>query len=112
METYQDDIDRQLDVYERGRILRTVPTDAWQIVKDTIHSYVEDLDTQVRNIVPGDPSVIAAQAALYAISQFENFFLQDTGAAMELAVHPPPELSRYLLSTRESLDVLKAQGAV
>jgi hypothetical protein len=112
METYQDDIDRQLDVYERGRLLRTVPTDAWQIVKDTIHSYVEDLDTQVRHLIPGEPSIVAAHAALYAMSSFEEFFLQDTEAAMELAVHPPPELSRYLLSARESLDVLKAQGAV
>lgn len=110
MEVYQDEMDRQLDIYERGRVLRTIPSDAWQIVKDTIHSYVEDLDTQVRNIPPGDPSVIPSQAALYAISQFENFFLQDTNAAMKLAVRPSPELTQYLLEVRESLDVLKAQG--
>ena len=108
---YQDEIDRQLNTYERGRILRTIPSDAWQIVKDTIHSYVEDLDQQVRTLRPGDPSVVPSQAALYAMSAFEEFFLQDTGAAMEFAVHPSPELNKYLISARESLDVLKAQGA-
>jgi len=107
---YQDDIDRQVDIYERGRILRTIPTDAWDIVKDTIHSYVEDLDAQVRHIVPGDPSVVAAQASLYALSTFAEFFLQDTEAAMELAARPSKELTDYLLSARESMDVLKAQG--
>ena len=108
---YQDDIDRQLDLYERGRLLRTIPVDAWQIIKDTIHSYTEDLDQQVRHLSPGDPSVVSAQAALYAMSSFEEFFLQDTSAVMEFAVHPSPELNQYLLSARESLDVLKAQGA-
>ena len=111
MEVFQDEMDRQLDVYERGRVLRTVPTDAWQIVKDTIHSYVEDLDRKVRHLPPGDPSVVPEQAALYAISSFEDFFLQDTSSAMEFAVHPSPELTKYLLGARESLDVLKAQGA-
>ena len=77
MEIYQDDIDGQLDVYERGRALRTIPVEAWQIIKDTIHSYTEDLDKQVRHLPPGDPSVIAAQSALYAMSAFEEFFLME-----------------------------------
>lgn len=111
MEVFHDDIDRQLDLYERGRVLRTIPSDAWQIVKDTIHSYTEDLDQQVRRTQPGHPGVIAGQAALYAMSSFEEFFLQDTEAAMEFAVRPSPELNQYLTSARESLDVLKAQGA-
>ena len=110
MEVFQDDIDRQLDLYERGRVLRTMPSDAWQIIKDTIHSYTEDLDQQVRRTQPGHPGVIAGQAALYAMNSFEEFFLQDTEAAMEFAVHPSPELNQYLLGARESLDVLKAQG--
>jgi hypothetical protein len=107
---YADEIDRQLDIYERGRLLRTIPVDAWQIIKDTIHSYTEDLDQQVRHLSPGEPSVVASHAALYAMSSFEKFFLQDTSAAMEFAVHPSPELNQYLLGARESLDVLKAQG--
>jgi hypothetical protein len=108
---YFDDIDRQLDVYERGRVLRTIPLDAWQVIKDTIHSFTEDMDTQLRHISPGDPSVVPSQAALYAMTSFEEFFLQGVEAAMEFAVHPSPELNQYLLGARESLDVLKAQGA-
>ena len=107
---YQDEIDRQLNTYERGRILRTIPSDAWQIVKDTIHSYVEDLDQQVRTLRPGDPSVVPSQAALYAMSSFENYFLEDTQAAMDFSVHPSSDLVQYLQNARESLDVLKAQG--
>lgn len=110
MEVYQDEMDRQLDLYERGRVLRTMPSEAWQIIKDTIHSYTEDLDQQVRRIAPGDSSVVPSQAALYAMNSFEEFFLQDTQAAIEFAVHPSPELSEYLVGVRESLDVLKAQG--
>jgi hypothetical protein len=107
---YQDEMDGQLDLYERGRVLKTVSVEAWQIIKDTIHSYTENLDQQVRRIPPGDPSVIAAQSALYAMSAFENFFLQDTEAAMECSSRPSPELKQYLLHARDSLDVLKAQG--
>jgi hypothetical protein len=110
IELYTDEIDCQLDMYERGRVLRTIPSDAWQIIKDTIHSYTEDLDQQVRHIPPGDASVIASQSALYAMNSFEEFFLQDTASAMDFAVHPSPELNQFLTSAHESLDVLKAQG--
>jgi hypothetical protein len=107
---YQEDIDRQLDLYERGRVLRTIPPDAWEIIKDTVHSYTDDLDQQVRGILPGDPSVVASHAALYAMSAFEDYFLKDIEAAMNFAVHPSDELKQYLSGVRESLDVLKAQG--
>jgi hypothetical protein len=108
---YQDEIDRQLDVYERGRVLKTIPVEAWQIIKDTIHSYTEDLDAQLRRIQPGDPSVIASQAALYAANELEEKFLQDTEAAMEFSTRPSAELKQYLMHARDSMDVLKQQGA-
>lgn len=108
---YQEEIDRQVDVYEKGRILRNVPTEAWEVIKATIHSYVEDLDKQVRHIQPGDPSVIASQAALYAMTQFEEFFLSDINSAMDFAVHPTEELRKYMAGYIDSIDVLKAQGA-
>ena len=103
-------IDRQMDLYERGRILKSgVSPEAWEIIFDTVHSYTEDFDQQVRSISPGDPSVLPAQAALYAMNKFETFFKQDTVAAMEFASHPPEEFRQQLYGVREASDVLKAQ---
>jgi hypothetical protein len=104
---YQDEMEQNMDVFERGRILKTVPHDAWEIIKDTIHAYVEDLDRQVRELKPGDQSVMASQAALYALHTFETFFLHDTEAAIEFSTHPSQEFKDYLYGVRESMDVLK-----
>jgi hypothetical protein len=107
---YQDEMESKIDVFERGRVLKTCPQDVWEVIKDTIHSYVEDANEQVRNIQPGDPSVTAAQASLYALSKFERFFLEDTKAAMEFSTNPSEEFLKYLYTVRDSLDVIKHQG--
>ena len=107
---YTDELEEKLDVYERGRVLRTVPNDAWEIIFATIHSYVEDADLQVRDLRPGDPGVIAAQASLYAMNKFETFFRQDTEAAMQFSEKPPKEFTEYMYQVRDRLDVLKQQG--
>ena len=39
---YQDEMESKIDVFERGRVLKTCPQDVWEVIKDTIHSYVED----------------------------------------------------------------------
>jgi hypothetical protein len=107
---YQDEMEQLATKYERGRILRTVPSDAWEIIKDTVHAYVEDLDNQVRNIQPGDPIVISSQAALYAMDKFESFFVQDLESAMEFSINPSKQFREYLFEVRDKLDVIKHQG--
>lgn len=107
---YTDDIERKLEFYERGLVLRTIPTDAWEIIKDTLHSYVEDIDQQVRKLRPGDPTLIAQHASLYVACELEEKFLQDTEVAVEFSNHPSEDVKEYLMGVRESRDVLKQQG--
>lgn len=107
---YLDEMEPKVEIFERGRILKTCPSDVWEVIKDTIHSYVEDLDQQVRNTQPADPSVIAVQAALYAMNKFEVFFLEDTESAINFASNPPEDFRKYLFGVRDQLDVIKHQG--
>jgi len=109
---YPDELEGRMDLYERGRILRTVPDQAWDIIFDTVHSYVDGLDQHHRDLLPGDPAVVATHAGLSVMSQFETFFKQDLKSAMEFAAHPDKEFSDYLLGARDRLDVLKQQEAI
>ena len=107
---YPEELEGRMDLYERGRILRTVPDQAWEIIFDTVHSYVDGLDQRHRDLLPGDPAIVASHAGLSVMSQFETFFKQDLESAMEFAAHPDKEFSSYLSRVRDSLDVLKQQG--
>lgn len=105
------DIDNDLRLYELGRTLRpVVNSPAWEIIMDTIESYVEDLDTQVRKLVPGSPEVVPSHAALYALAEFATHFKDDVERAVAFANNPSPEVTQELLGTREASDVLKAMG--
>lgn len=106
---YPDELEGKIDVYERGRILRTVPDQAWDIIFDTVHSYVDGIDRDHRALPPGDPAVVASHAGLSVMSQFETFFKQDLENAMEFALHPDKEFTQYLSGFRDKLDVLKQQ---
>ena len=108
---YPDELEGKIDVYERGRILRTVPDQAWDIIFDTVHSYVDGIDQAHRSLAPGDPSVVASHAGLSVMSQFETVFKQDLENAMEFALHPDKEFTQYLSGFRDKLDVLKQQEA-
>lgn len=108
--TYED-IETELRLYEFGRTLRPVViSPAWEILVDTIKSYVEDADLQVRKLVPGDPSVVASQAALYALDQFFTKFQEDVKRAVDFAAHPSQEITNFLLGVRDDSDVLKQQN--
>jgi hypothetical protein len=108
---YPDELESKIDVYERGRVLRTVPDQAWDIIFDTVHSYVDSIDQQHRNLPPGDSSVVASHAGLSVMSQFEQFFKEDLENAMDFAAHPDEEFTKYLSGFRDRLDVLKQQEA-
>ena len=105
----QEILDRQLDCYERGRVLKSgVTPQAWEVIYDTIHNYVEDVDQQTRNLRPGSPEIVAVHAALYALDQFEHFFKQDLEEAMEFSLRPPEEFKEHLSGVRKDSDVLAA----
>lgn len=103
------DIANELQLYELGRKLRIVyNSPAWEIITDTIQSYVDNLDYQVRNLLPGSPEVAASHAALYALDQFAKNFQEDVKRAVEFSNNPSPEVREALLGFRDSSDVLKA----
>ena len=105
-----DEAEQQIDLYDKGQRLKTIPVNAWQTVKDIIHNYVEDQDLKVRTLKPGDTSVIAEQAALFALSAFEKYFVESSETAMDFAVRPSEEFKQYTRSVVEASDVLRAQG--
>ena len=104
---YVDELELQMDVFERGRVLKTIPPDAWEIIYSTIHEQVEDVNRQVRKLPPGDPSIVAAQASLYALSSFEENFKKGMDEAIEFATYPTQEFKDYLYGVRDSMDVMK-----
>lgn len=72
------------DLKHKGRELRTiVGTQAWDIVMSTIQSYVDDANDTLISMVPGDPNVVAAHAAVSALHQFVKNFKEDIHKAVE-----------------------------
>jgi hypothetical protein len=108
---YPEEFDQNIDLFERGHVLKTVSKEAWEIIYDTIHEIVENVDSQHRQLLPGDHRVEASHASLYVLTQFEEHFKNAMKNAMEFASTPPPEFLTYLYKVRDSLDVLKHQEA-
>ena len=104
-------LENDLLLYQKGIELRPlVNSPNWETVLEVIQSYVEDIDQQVRIIQPGDQSVIAAQAALYALNDFARKFKQDIERAVDFANQPNDEVRNYLFGVRDALDVSRATG--
>src|ERR1700721_1415020 len=106
---YQDEFEQNTEIFERGRILKAVPPDAWEIIYDTVHELVEDGDRQHGKLKPGDSTIVASQAGLYVLSEFEEYFKKAMEAAINFAEKPPAEFLKYLFQVRDRLDVLKQQ---
>jgi hypothetical protein len=107
-----ENLENDLRLYELGRELRPlVNSPGWEILTDTMQSYVDDLDQQHRRVLPGDPNVIASHAALYALDQFVTKFKADIERAVDFANAPPQEVIAYAHQIRKSSDVLAAQRA-
>lgn len=102
-------LDQDVSTYEFGRKVRgIVVSPHWPDLLEVIDSYVMDMDHQVRNLVPGDPTVIASQAALYALNQFAVKFKQDMEGAVNFASNPPEEFVQAMMGVVEASDVAKA----
>jgi hypothetical protein len=110
-QAFLDQVENDLSLFELGRQLRMiVNTPAWEIVLDTLNSYVEDADKQVRKMLPGSPEVMAAQAALYALDNLSTKFKEDIERAVNFANNPSDEVKQYINGTRDANDVAKAMG--
>lgn len=83
----------QVEQWRRGMQLRTiVGTEAWEILLDTLHSYVEKADDDLRSLPPGHPDVVTAHAALSALHQGFKLFQEDVNAAVNAAQTVPDAL--------------------
>lgn len=107
---YTDELEGSLDLFERGNILKSVPSNAWEVIYDTIHEIVQDVVDQHSNMLPGDPSVVASHAAVYVLTGFEKHFKDAMDSAMAFAAKPPKEFLEFMYQVRDRLDVLKQQG--
>jgi hypothetical protein len=102
-------LENDLRTYEFGRKVQAVVISPhWPYLLEVIESYVQDMDDQVRNLVPGDPAVIAAQAALYALNQFAVKFKEDMESAVEFASHPPAAFLQALMEVKDASDVARS----
>ena len=103
-------LENDLRLYQLGRELRPmVNSPSWEILTDTMKSYVEDVDEHHRKLEPGDPNIIASHAALYAIDQFVTKFKADIERAVDFANAPSQEVLEYAHEVRKANDVLAAQ---
>ena len=101
-----DQIEDELDLYERGRLLKTtIHTVGWPEVLEVVKSYLDDMDAQLKAIPVGDPSIIAAHAGVHVMSKFYQFFQEDIDNAIKMADNPSPELLEYIASARRKFDV-------
>lgn len=104
-------LENDLRLYQKGIELRPlVNSPNWETVLEVIQQYVDDVDTQVRYIPPGDSTVVAAHAALFALNDFAIKFKQDVESAVDFANQPNDEVRNYLFGVRDVLDVATGQG--
>jgi hypothetical protein len=85
----------ELDLWEKGRELQSiVNTRGFEIILDTLQSYVDNANDSLIRLAPGDPAVITAHAAVSAASQLVNYFKEDINAAVEASHKSPNALKR------------------
>jgi hypothetical protein len=102
-------LEAQLDLYEKGRRLRTlVHSPEWEIVTQTLQDYRDKARDALIALPPGDPSVLQAHAAASATNDVFTMFQQDINSAVDFAVNPPEELRNHIFGIRKALDVAAA----
>lgn len=107
----QEQLEQDIEVYERGRLLRSIViTPAWDVIIDTLRTYKDVAVSDLLSLAPGDVTVPTAHAAAAALTEQFDKFQQDIKNAVDFAAQPSDELRNYLISARDRLDVLKMQG--
>jgi hypothetical protein len=105
-----DDIAGDLDLYEKGRILRAVyKTEAWEIIMGVFEDYRDKAAKDLINLPPGDSYVPTAHAAASALDDVVAKAKQDFENAIQAAANPPAEVVSYLTEMSEANDVAASQ---
>jgi hypothetical protein len=106
-----DELDRQLDLYEKGRRLRTLTNSPdWELVTQTLQDYRDKYRDALIALPPGDPQVPLAHAAASSSNDIYTYFLQDINLAVEFATHPPDAVVDSIRGIRRASDVQRAMG--
>ena len=107
-----NELDGQLDQYEKGRKLRKFVQDPdWELVVQVLRDYYENANDALNDLPPGHPRVMEAHAASSATKQVYVRFQEDINSAVNFANNPPEELKNRIFGIRKSLDVASAMGA-
>ncbi len=105
---FDENIEREVAAYEKGRQLRTIMNSpGWEVLLDTLKAYRDEAADRLLDMDPGDPNVLTAHAAASALRQQFAFLQADLDNAVKVASSPSPELTQYLVEYRDSLDILK-----
>ena len=105
------ELERQADVYEKGRRLRTLTNSPdWELVVQTLQDYRDKARDALIALPPGDKNVLQAHAAASATNDVFTMFTEDINSVISAAQNPSPELTQYLMGIRRSLDVQTAMG--
>lgn len=106
-----DPLEEDVLRYEMGRKWKAIyHSPAWELILQTMQSYVDDADYQVRKLPPGHVNVVPAHAALSALNDMVEKFELDVKSWVEFSDEPSPEFTEYLLGVRNSSDVLKTMN--
>ena len=105
-----EDIEGDLDLYEKGRLLRPVyKTPAWEIIMGVFEDQAARANDELLDLPPGDPYVPTAHAAASALRDRVIKAKQDFEAAVQAAANPTQEVASYLLEMVEVNDVAASQ---
>lgn len=85
----------EVEQWQRGTKLRNlVNTEEWQIILDTLHSYVLAANADLMKLQVGDPTVLTAHAAASGVEQLYHLFKHDIEAAVAASYQTPYALTK------------------
>lgn len=106
-----EEIENELELYERGRQLRIVyGTPVWETIIGALEDYRDKAKQELINLPPGHSSVITTHAAASALDDAVVKFKMDIKNAVDTAAKPSVELTAYLTGVIENMDVARAIG--
>ena len=89
----------EITMWDRGRTLaQVINTEAWEILLDTIKSYVDGATEALLRLSPGDANVKEAHAVAFALSDFYQKFQQDVNQAVTTSTVTPAVLKAAVRS--------------
>ena len=104
-------LEAQLDLYEKGRRLRTlVNSPDWELVIQVLQDYRDKYRDALIALVPGDPQVPLAHAAASASNDIFTYFQTSINGAVDFVNNPPDEVKEKIFGIRRAIETAMGQG--